>query len=111
MFGRKIQIWCVNVFVWLEILYISLRESNRRWLGEKVKYKGNVYTITNGVSPVSWTLRLNPNGLPDVEAAPRNECETVNLFKSVIHRIKSAYIFYMGYWHSVWVSRIVYPES
>lgn len=86
----------------LYIMWISLRWIKKVCLGDIVMYKGEEYFISNGVSPMSWTLQ-QPNFGKRVENAPRGECLKKKTIKNYLKNYNQGYNFYMTNWYGIWV--------
>ena len=72
-------------------------------LGSKVKYKGKVYEVCNGVRSNSWRLEPSKN-LPDYGWVKRDECRKIFNLKNFRQSYKFFVIFYKTNWLDIWVN-------
>lgn len=96
-----------SVAYWLLIVALSLRWIFRINLGNRVRYRGMVYTVSNGVRVCSWRLGGLDNG--DDGWVPRDECRLLLTPANLLHSFTSGYRFYMGYWYAIWVRNGIEP--
>lgn len=89
------------------VIWLSLRWIQQVNLGDRVRYKGEVYTVADGVIPGKWRLLELDNG--DEGWVPRRECKKVQGPASAWRSFSSGYRFYMGYWYDSWVRAGVQP--
>lgn len=69
-------------------------------LGDLVYYKGNKYTVANGVRQGMWRLYEYENH--DDGWVSRGDCKKVLGLKNLYHSFKSGVKFYRGYWVQIW---------
>ena len=89
--------------VWLRVVWFGFKWMFQVNIGNCVWYKGNKYTVINGVRYDKWRLVGLDNG--DDGWVLRSECSLVKTPTNIIRSFKYGYGFYMGYWFDIWCQR------
>ena len=84
------------------IIWFSLKWIPAVNLGDDIIYKGDVYTIYNGISPLSWNVQKKSD--KSICLVPKNECRKVRSLKNYLHGFFSGYHFYNTSWYDIWVN-------
>lgn len=84
----------------LLIIWLSLKWVFKINIGDKVKYNGKIYVVSNGVRHNCWRLDGLDNG--DSGWVKRSSCKKVKSLVNFIGSFKSGYNFYMTSWFNIW---------
>lgn len=87
--------WRIRI-VWKALRWVPLLN-----LGDRVSYEGREWTLLQGVQAPIWKL-YGDYGPVSVH---ENDFRKVRSVSNYWHSFRSGYGFYMGYWHSIWVSQ------
>lgn len=86
--------WKVRIF------FLALRWIPQVNLGDKVRYQGKIFSVSNGNRAASWRLGGLDNGRDGW--VPRNECKKVWTFANVRWSFLAGWRFYMTSWFDIW---------
>lgn len=92
-----------RVFIWLRIVRLALGWVGKINLGNRVKYAGQIWTVSNGVARPSWSLvRYEPHQY--LEYINEKDFQLIQNPTEWFRSFRSGYRFYMGYWFDIWAS-------
>lgn len=90
---------------WFLIVWLSFKWMFRINLGDKVVFNDDVWRVSNGVCPTTWTLQQQ---FTRVEAE-RSKCRKVLSFSNFLHSFRAGYWFYMTNWYDIWKREGIKP--
>ena len=90
-----------NAYWWLFIVRLSLRWIPRFNIGDKVWYRGEQWSLYQGVYHPKWHLC---RGEERVEFVHESEFRKVRSLENYIGSFRSGYRFYMTAWFKIWVN-------
>lgn len=93
----------MRLYVWLRIVWLSLRWVGRINIGNRVRYQGRIWTVSNGVALPKWSLvRWEPQEY--LEYVHEGDFQLIQSPREWWRSFQSGYRFYMGYWFAIWAS-------
>ncbi len=99
-----------RVYYWCLILWLSARWIWRPNLGNRVVFRGERWTLIQGVSDPFWDLVRGAGADRQREdCVHRKDFRKIWTPAEMWFSFRSGYRFYMGYWYDIWVRKGVEP--
>lgn len=96
-----------KIYYWLYIRWLAFLWIFQTNLGDKVRYKGKVYIVANGVIANQWRLDGLNNG--ENGWVSRKECKKIVTLENILGSYSYGVQFYMGSWYKIWMSQGIRP--